>query len=245
MKNKYMIYVFIVIILGVGSYFSFSRFNLYTRNTGTNRIGKEDPLGKRTKKIKKENSLKKDAKNKENIKATKEEYNPTFPYYVMVNRKMNTVTIYSSTNKKTYNNPYKVFICSTGKNDGDTPLGDFKTSNKYEWRTLFKNTYGQYATRITGNILFHSIPYKEKKNDTLETEEYNKLGEKASLGCIRLRVIDAKWIYDNLPEGTSVTIYDSDISGALGKPKVKKIKVDDDRKNFDPTDPIENNPWNN
>ncbi|HAH78565.1 MAG TPA: L,D-transpeptidase, partial [Ruminococcaceae bacterium] len=34
----------------------------------------------------------------------------------------------------------------------------------------------------------------------------DKLGEPASHGCIRLPVEDAKWIYDNIPEGTKVVI---------------------------------------
>ena len=54
------------------------------------------------------------------------------------------------------------------------------------------------ATQITGNILFHSVPYTEKYNNaSLEYWEYDKLGTSASLGCIRLTVKNAKWIYDN------------------------------------------------
>jgi lipoprotein-anchoring transpeptidase ErfK/SrfK len=67
---------------------------------------------------------------------------------------------------------------------------------------LCGNVYGQYACRITGSILFHSVPYEKQDKSTLEWWEYDKLGETASLGCIRLTVEDAKWIYDNCAKGT-------------------------------------------
>ena len=34
----------------------------------------------------------------------------------------------------------------------------------------------------------------------------SNLGRKASHGCIRLKIDDAKWIYDNCPYGTTVVI---------------------------------------
>ena len=58
--------------------------------------------------------------------------------------------------------------------------------------------------------------------EDLELEEFNKLGEQASQGCVRLAVSDAKWIYDNCPTGTNVSIYDdAENAGPLGKPDSK------------------------
>ena len=37
-------------------------------------------------------------------------------------------------------------------------------------------------------------------------EEGNKLGQPASHGCVRLTVADAEWFYNQIPEGTPVTI---------------------------------------
>ena len=34
-----------------------------------------------------------------------------------------------------------------------------------------------------------------------------KLGSKASHGCVRLSVEDAKWIYNHCPAGTTITVY--------------------------------------
>ena len=37
-------------------------------------------------------------------------------------------------------------------------------------------------------------------------EEGAKLGQPASHGCVRLAVADAQWFYDQVPDGTLVTI---------------------------------------
>jgi peptidoglycan hydrolase-like protein with peptidoglycan-binding domain len=43
----------------------------------------------------------------------------------------------------------------------------------------------------------------------MKTASYKALGNRASHGCIRLSVPDAKWIYDNVGAGTVVTITNS------------------------------------
>ena len=104
--------------------------------------------------------------------------------------------------------------------------------------------YGQYATRIVGSILFHSVPYTKQNPANLEYWEYDKLGTKASAGCIRLTVIDAKWIYDNCKSGTKVEFYSDSNPGPLGKPTAQKISdADENVRVWDPTDPRSDNPW--
>ena len=39
-----------------------------------------------------------------------------------------------------------------------------------------------------------------------DREEGAKLGQPASHGCVRLTVADAQWFYDQVPDGTLVTI---------------------------------------
>lgn len=165
------------------------------------------------------------------------------PYLLKVNRKQNIVIAYTKDSDGEYTKPYKAMVCSVGL-DGKTPTGTFSTTNKYTWRLLSGNVYGQYATRIDGPILFHSVPYFTQNKADLEYEEYNKLGQAASLGCVRLAVIDAKWIYDNCPKGTTVVIYDSDEKEPLSKPTPIKIDLNSANKKWDPTDPDKNNPWN-
>lgn len=165
-----------------------------------------------------------------------------FPYYIKINRKQNCITIYTSDENGEYTVPYKAMICSTGLYNA-TPRGTFHLSTKYLWRELYGKVYGQYATRITGGVLFHSVPYYKKSKSALCTEKYNKLGQQASMGCVRLTVEDAKWIADNCPSGTTVEIYDDDDPGPLGKPEAAYIDTDSPNKGWDPTDPDVENPW--
>ena len=68
-------------------------------------------------------------------------------------------------------------------------------------------------------------------------------GTAASMGCIRMTVKDAKWIYENCKSGTTVEFYSSENPGPLGKPEAMKITEYNDYRGWDPTDPNENNPW--
>lgn len=169
--------------------------------------------------------------------AEKEKY----PYYVTVNLTDNIVTVYERDETGKYTVPVKSFLCSGGKS---TPEGTFQTMVKYDWRYLFGGVWGQYATRITGHYLFHSVPYFEKNKSTLEYEEYNKLGTTASMGCIRLTVQDAKWIYDHCPVGTTITMYRGKVKEPLQPAPVQKLNVaDKEHRGWDPTDPDAANPW--
>lgn len=165
------------------------------------------------------------------------------PYYIRVNYGANCVTIFKKDDNGNYTKPYKAMICSSGKS---TPKsGTYKITYKYRWLSLYGGVYGQYSTRIVKNILFHSVPYYQQRADTLEYDEYDKLGTTASAGCIRLTVRDAKWIYDNITSGTYVEFYsDTTNPGPLGKPTAQKISDNKDNRNWDPTDPDKNNPWN-
>ena len=107
---------------------------------------------------------------------------------------------------------------------------------------ILSKEMGAGALAITGNILFHSVPYYSRSKGNLETAEYNKLGTKASMGCIRLAVKDAKWIYDFCPVGSPIHIYDvSELP--VEKPTPIHIDPSDPRAGWDPTDPDPNNPW--
>lgn len=170
------------------------------------------------------------------------------PYHIAVNRKQNIVVVYTVDEDGYYTVPHKAFVCSCGILDEQgivhTPIGTYNTLNKYVWRELFGDVYGQYATRIVGHILFHSVPYYRMDKSSLKWSEYNKLGEAASEGCVRLTVEGAKWIYDNCPLGTFVTLYDSDGTEPFEKPTAIKIPEDSENRGWDPTDPDPENPWN-
>ena len=154
------------------------------------------------------------------------------PYCIKVNRQTCTITIYEKDAQGKYTVPVKAMLCSPSDY---TPLGTFQTPAKYRWRLLVGDVWGQYSTRITGSILFHSVWYYEKDPSTLSNKQYNRLGTRCSLGCIRLTVADAKWIYDNCPLGTTVVVYESSDPGPLGKPEAIKVS-EKTLMGYDPTD---------
>lgn len=161
-------------------------------------------------------------------------------YSIKVNRQMNCVTVYTYDSKGKYTIPIRAMVCSCGLNGG-TILGDFKIYFQKEWNALLNDVYGHYVSGISGNYLFHSVPYYSTDENKLETEEYNKLGSDGSLGCVRLAVADSKWIYENCPVGTPVTIYDDSNPGPLGKPE--SMHIADLNNGWDPTDDDKNNPY--
>lgn len=165
-------------------------------------------------------------------------------YYITVNVQANTVTVYTLDEKGYYSIPCKAMICSTGP---ATPTsGVYGLGEQHRWHYLFGDVYGQYTTQITGNILFHSVPYTVYGDpSSLEYWEFDKLGTASSMGCIRLQVKDAKWIYDNYSSIYAVEFYNNDDPGPLGKPSAPLISDNEACRGWDPTDPDPNNPWLN
>jgi len=100
---------------------------------------------------------------------------------------------------------------STGTDD-QTPVGTFKVysksaqtyfspdpSERMRWMTRF--TKGREGAAIG----FHGVPFRVTKSG--EVPIFTPLGEyPVSHGCIRVRVADAKWIYDNMNLGTTVSV---------------------------------------
>lgn len=103
----------------------------------------------------------------------------------------------------------RTMVCSTGLNDTPTPRGTFtNTAPVARWGYFPKfDCWAQYLYRINGSILFHSVLYDSADESTLRWGSVNRLGSKASHGCVRLSVEDARWIYTNCPGGTTVVVY--------------------------------------
>ena len=175
---------------------------------------------------------------------TNEKNNDSSKYYIKVNNNDNKINIYEKNEKGEYSILTRAMVCSAGTHTPSSKKYPKKTykidGQRYKWLYLQGNVYGQYATRITGHILFHSVPYKSKNKSSLEYWEFDKLGTTASLGCIRLQVEDAKWIYDNITKGTTVE-FETDITNDATSPKISENKY---CRNWDPTDESDQNPWN-
>ena len=131
-----------------------------------------------------------------------EEY--VFPYKLVVDVSEQRIYV-GQWNGSSYQGPKHTFICATGKKDTPTPLGTYQAGGKTgnEWY-YFKDfgCYAKWAYQIVGGILFHSNTVSRRG----DRPSNGGLGHRASHGCIRMKVDDAKWIYDNCPEGTTVVI---------------------------------------
>ncbi|WML37736.1 cell wall-binding repeat-containing protein [Clostridium sp. OS1-26] len=125
---------------------------------------------------------------------------PSGPYNILVDKSKQRVDIF---NGQTL---VKEFVCSTGLDDTPTPSGRFLIGDKGPLFYPSDSVVCYFWTRIDNNFLFHSALYDT--NGYVIQSEYDKLGDKASHGCIRLPYYDAKWIQDNIPRGTLVTIKD-------------------------------------
>lgn len=165
-------------------------------------------------------------------------------YHIVVYVRSQKVVVYCKNTTGKYNLVYKCFSCSTGLPDCETRPGNYRLRAKYEWRWLEGANYGHYNSSISSNYLFHSVPYEQQYNaGSLLKNEYKKLGHKASHGCMRLCIRDAKWIYDNVPIDTIVSIVNTKMDKVEAEPIPPEI---DDPKylGWDPSDKwSEGNPY--
>lgn len=125
----------------------------------------------------------------------------TTSYFINVNLKNQKTYIYKGKSDKWQ--LVRTCPCSTGIIGEDTPSGSFSTKEKGDW--FFSDKYeqgGKYWTQITGDILFHSVPFDKDKITVLDYT----MNKPSSHGCIRLSIDDAKWIYTNIPKESKVII---------------------------------------
>ncbi len=167
--------------------------------------------------------------------------------WLKINKKKNVMTVYKKSGGKW--KPFRAMLCTTGGRDGITPSGTFYMGYQRRWLTMISEigdkTNEQYTSLVDGRtqVYIHSVWYYDKGYDhaSQSTRAFNRLGSHGSHGCIRLSTMDAKWVYDHCNPGTKITIYSDKNSGPLGRPK--KIYVSTKKRmNWDPTDPLRNNP---
>ena len=179
-----------------------------------------------------------------NSAATSNAWESDRSYYVKVNVQMNTVTVYEKDAGGAYTIPLKAMICSTGEDTPEAGVYDISEGKRWDWLALYGNVYGCWVTQIDEHILFHSVPYlTQYDHSSLEYWEYDKLGTSCSMGCVRLQMKDALWIYENQAEIAAVEFYRSTVAGPLGKPELEPVSGNETCRGWDPTDPEEGNPW--
>lgn len=93
--------------------------------------------------------------------------------------------------------------CAPGKSSTPTVKGEYTVSGR--GTSFGSKTYTcWYYTQFYGNYLFHSVLYEKGSKTKIQD---GTLGKQVSHGCVRLDINNAKWIYDNIPNGTKVYIY--------------------------------------
>ena len=130
------------------------------------------------------------------------------PFAITVDVRNQVTIVYGRDENGEYNVVVREMLCSTGKVKTPSDPGDWVLNGRHARWCYFPKWGGhaQYWTRINKNIAFHSVIYNTVNSMDLSVKSYKILGHRASHGCIRLTVADAKWIYDNIGEGTVVSI---------------------------------------
>lgn len=131
------------------------------------------------------------------------------PYYVEVDVANQLVKVFARNENNEFKKLERVMYCSTGTESFPSEPGSHILSGKKAASALFPtwgNATARYWVQITPEIAFHSILFKS--SGALSTSSVARLGRRASHGCIRLSMGDAKWMYDNLTKGVEVFIYE-------------------------------------
>lgn len=92
--------------------------------------------------------------------------------------------------------------CTVGKPSTPTIKGIFSVGVKYE-SIGGDDVSVKYATNINGQYYYHSILYDKNGNYVYD----DRLGVAISHGCIRLATQNAKWIFENVPNETTIVIH--------------------------------------
>lgn len=167
----------------------------------------------------------------------------TGKYKVRVNKVKNVVIVYEKGDDGKYEKSVRVMNAVVGrdiKNDAS-----YNISNRWLWIKNPNGSFSKFVTQVAGNVVFESIGYKRKEDlSSLNYIEFDNLGNSIDGSFIKLQYADAQWIFDNLDYDTVVEFYESDDLNGVNVPEVKKISLEIDKKNWDPTYNGSENPWN-
>ena len=132
------------------------------------------------------------------------------PFAITVDVTNQVTTVYGRDSQGDYTVLIREMLCTTGTRAWPSDLGDWVLGGRQAKWCYFPRWggYARYWTKINGSIAFHSVIYRSVNTMDLSVKSYRALGSRASHGCIRLTVADAKWVYDNIGKGTVVTIRD-------------------------------------
>ena len=141
------------------------------------------------------------------------------PFAITVDVANQVTTVYGRDEYGDYTVVVRQMLCSTGMKATPSDVGDWVLNGRHARWCYFPKwgSYARYWTRINSSIAFHSVIYNSVSTTNMSTSSYRKLGRRASHGCIRLTVADAKWIFDNVGAGTVVSI----VEGMKADPELR------------------------
>lgn len=155
------------------------------------------------------------------------EYPAPGTFYVIVDIYHQVVMVYEKDEQGAYTVPVRYMICSTGAKKTPTRRGVFETGDHKERFGYFVNdhVYGQYWTHIVSRTYFHSILYTQRNAKTYTKASYSNLGKRASHGCIRLLVPDARFLYYHIAPGSQVEIRAGSASDTATADIKRQLKI--------------------
>jgi len=164
-------------------------------------------------------------------------------YKVRVNKTKNVVIVYEKGDDGKYQKSVKVMSAIVGR---DIRVNtEYNIGDRWLWIKNQNGNYSKFVTQVSGNVVFESIAYKKKGDlSSLNYVEFDNLGNSIDGSFIKLQYADAQWIFDNLDYDTIVEFYESEDLNGVNVPEVKKISLENDKKNWDPTYTGSESPWN-
>ena len=141
------------------------------------------------------------------LRSYPEGYPEADTYKIIVDIANQVTMVYKKDDNGEYTVPVRYMLCSTGLEDR-TPVGTFSMDSYRVRFSVFvrDGRCGQYWTQIRGAIYFHTTLYSEEDASTYLEETTAELGSKASHGCVRLCVPDARFMWYNIAPGTECVI---------------------------------------
>ncbi len=138
---------------------------------------------------------------------------PDDEYGLLIDKNTQTMTVFRY-GKRIAELPVSTGLVAKGKLNRETAAGMFLTGDRQNEYTVDKITYSS-CIRIAGPNMIESVGFKKVGTHADYAEQSACLGQKASLGGIRLThvpdkdtAIDAWWLYSHLPTRTRVVILD-------------------------------------
>ena len=140
-------------------------------------------------------------------------YTSETEYLIWVNRDFQRVNIFKGTGRANEWELYEAFIISTSLWLNSTPRGVTTIPSRTTVGWAFPEEgyrvepvvrfWPEQSSQSGQSFAFHSRPLDIRTREVIDA----RIGVPASSGCIRMYCDDAWWIYDNVPDHTTVVVY--------------------------------------